>query len=49
MQQSEKNFNRFGLEVDQKNFQLPIKLAQWGHITCTLVLLMKSCDAFKFN
>ena len=49
MQQSEKNFNRCGLEVDQKKFQLVIKFVQLGHITCTSVLLMKSCDAFKFN
>ena len=49
MQQPEKNFHRFGLEVDQQNFQLVIKIVQWGHITCTSVLLMKSCDAFKFN
>ena len=49
MQQPENNFNRFGLEFDQKKFQLLIKLVQWGHITCTSVLLMKSCDAFKFN
>ena len=49
MQQPEKNFNRFGMEVDLKYFQLIIKLVQWGHITCTSVLLMKSCDAFKFN
>ena len=30
MQQQEKNLNRFGLEVDQKNFQLLIKLVHWG-------------------
>ena len=49
MQQQEKNFNRFGLEVGQKKFQPLIKLVHWGHITCTSVLLMKSCDAFKFH